>query len=336
MLWARDGVELSAVRDVVEGVGEARETAGERWDIVSISTLDQVYPRPEAQRARAELARQLGVQLDRIDPEMLDAPGRARLSDAKRMVAASHPFSLDVLPYSAVGHMLTSDGTGSMVRLIVTSSDDSGTDALTEWAGEARDIAAALDAAGLDVPMLSENWVAGEIFERVARDGRFLLVGTFAAVFIVLLLDFRAFRAALAVLGAVALGVVTIAGGLFVTGLELNFMNIAILPVCVAISLDNAIHVYHRWRDGGPGSIPIVLRQTTVANALSSTTNLLGFTALVLTHHAGLRSVAFLAMLGVGLTYVSTSIWFPMVLAMYDARQSERERAESAATPLHR
>ena len=122
----------------------------------------------------------------------------------------------------------------------------------------------------------------------------------------------------IAVLGSVLLGVVAMACGLWLAGVQLNFMNAAILPVCVSISLDNAIHVYHRWREGGPGSIPIVLRHTTVANALASATNLLGFAALVLTHHAGLRSVAYLAMIGVTSTYLSTTLWFPMVLATVD------------------
>jgi len=119
----------------------------------------------------------------------------------------------------------------------------------------------------------------------------------------------------------VLLGVLGIAGGMYVCGVSLNFMNAAILPVCVGISLDNAIHVYHRWRESGPGSIPMVLRHTTSANALASTTNLLGFAALALTHHEGLRSVAWLAMIGVTATYVSTTLWFPMVFATIDARR---------------
>ncbi len=331
MLWAQEGVDLEELRQVVEDLGETRQADGEDWDVVAVSTLDSVYPSFEEQEARATIAERLGTQLDRIRPGMLDEAGDARLADARQMIEAARPFSLDEVPYSAVGHMLTSDGTGSMVRLMVASRDDSGTGALTSWAAQARAVATALDDANLHAPMLSENWVAGEIFERVARDGRFLLFGTFLAVFLVLLIDFRGLRPALAVLGAVALGVVSIAGALWLTGLRLNFMNIAILPVCVAISLDNAIHVYHRWRDGGPGSIPVVLRQTTVANALSSTTNLLGFTALALTHHAGLRSVAFLAMLGVGLTYISTSIWFPMVLATYDDWRAARGAPAKAA-----
>lgn len=318
-LWVRDDTQLETLRTTIETLGESRQARGLAWDVVMIRTLDDVFPSEAHQRARAALATEIGAQLARIRPSMLDTDAqRAQLADAQRMVAASQPFTLDELPYSVVGHLLTSDGTGSIAHLNAPDSDDSGTGVLTSWAEQARDIVRALREAHVDAPMLSENWVAGEIFERIARDARFLFIGTFASVFLILLIDFRRLGATLAVLGSVALGVLSIAGAMWATGLTLNFMNATILPVCVAISLDNAIHVYHRWREGGPGSIPIVLRQTTVANALSSATNLFGFGALVLTHHEGLRSVAYLATCGVGLTYLSTTIWFPLMLQTID------------------
>lgn len=331
-LWVADDSQLELLRSTIDDLGRERQARGQAWDVVMIRTLDDVYPSLAHQERRAALAVEIGEQLARIRPSMLDTDEqREQLADAQRMVAASHPFALEELPYSVVGHLLTSDGTGSIAHLNAPDSDDSGTGVLTSWAEQARDIVRALREAHVDAPMLSENWVAGEIFERIAHDARFLFIGTFASVFLVLLIDFRRLGATLAVLGSVALGVISIAGAMRATGLTLNFMNATILPVCVAISLDNAIHVYHRWREGGPGSIPIVLRQTTVANALSSATNLFGFGALVVTHHEGLRSVAYLAACGVGLTYLSTTIWFPLMLQTIDTWTLAR-RAKASET----
>lgn len=326
--WVRDDQQLEPLRATLEALGAERQAHGQAWDVVQIRTLDDVFPSSEHQRARVALVHEIGEQLERIRPAMLETDEqRQQLEDARRMVAASsRPFTLDELPYSVVGHLLTSDGQGSIAHIHSPDTDDTGTAVLTSWAEQARDIVRALREAHVDAPMLSENWVAGEIFERIARDGRFLFLGTLAAVFLVLLVDFRRLGATVMVLGSVVLGVVSIAGGMWASGLSLNFMNAAILPVCVAISLDNAIHVYHRWREGGRGSIPIVLRQTTVANALSSATNLFGFGALVVTHHEGLRSVAYLACFGVGLTYLSTTVWFPMMLETVDRILAAREK----------
>lgn len=326
LLWVPEHDQLERVEEAIESVREAREARGVPFDVVDVATLSDYFPSPEQQARRLELAERLGEQLRRIRPAMLDDAGRERLAEGLRLVESAETFSLEEMPYSVVGHYLTSDGRGSIVHVRAAETDDADTAVLVAWAAQAREIAAGLERAGLDVPMLSENWIAGEIFERIARDGRFLLFGTVLAVLVVLLLDFRRPFAAISVLGSVLLGVVAMACGLWLAGVQLNFMNAAILPVCVSISLDNAIHVYHRWREGGPGSIPTVLRHTTVANALASATNLLGFAALALTHHAGLRSVAYLAMIGVTATYLSTTLWFPMVLATVDDLAARRRR----------
>ena len=176
---------------------------------------------------------------------------------------------------------------------------------------------------------MSENWIAGEIFETIFADGPRLLFGTLLAVFIVLLLDLRSFGASVIVLGGVLIGLVGLAGAMALFHVDLNFMNAGILPVCVGISLDNAIHIYHRYRVEGAKAIPIVLRQTSGANLLSSSTNLLGFGALALAHHNGLRSVAYLAVLGVALTYVSTSIFLPLALARFGRQKGPLDENES-------
>ncbi len=327
ILWVPNDEDLPRV---VHAVDRVRQSAGRRRpsQVVELATRDRVVPTPSAQARRIELAAALGRQLDRIRPETLDEQGRAQLVEAKRLVAAARVITPRDLPYAAVGHFATQDGRGSIVHLQMKETDDPGTGALVRWAAEARGIRDSLDRDRIESPMLSENWIAGEIFERIQRDGKFLLFGTLIAVFLVLLVDFRRPLIALGVLGSVILGVLSIAGGMALTHLSLNFMNAAILPVCVGISLDNAIHVYHRWKEGGAGSIPRVLGQTMAANALASSTNLIGFAALALTSHEGLRSVAYLAMIGVTATYVSTTLWFPMVFETIDAR-----RASGAKTP---
>jgi predicted RND superfamily exporter protein len=330
LIFVPEDRDLPGVVGAIGAVRDARGARGEPFEVVEVGTREDVLPPPESQARRAALAAELGEELRRIPRSSLEPDEVRRLDDALRWVSLARPFGAADLPYSVIGGYSTRDGGGSIVHVRVHESDDADTSALVSWAEQSREIAAALHERGIVAPMLSENWVAGEIFERIAADARFLAVGTLVAVFLVLLLDFRRPFVALGVLGSVLLGVLSIAGTMWCTGLELNFMNATILPSCVGISLDNAIHVYHRWREGGPGSIPNVLRHTTAANALASSTNLLGFAALALTHHEGLRSVAYLAMIGVTATYVSTTIWFPIVLDTLD-RWRRPPRAEAGA-----
>jgi predicted RND superfamily exporter protein len=324
LLYVPNDADLPGVESAFEHVREARTARGEAFGVVEVQTLANAFPSPEQQARRIALAGELETQLDRITPEMLDAAGRDRLAEGHRLIANARPVAIADLPQVVVNPFLTRDGTGSIASVRVRDTDDPNTSTLVSWAAQMEEVVAQLDAQHITAPLLSENWIAGEIFERVAHDARFLMGGTLAAVLLVLLLDFRRPLVALGVLGAVLIGFVSLAGSMWLAHLDLNFMNAAILPICVGISLDNAIHVYHRWREGGPGSIPIVLRHTTAANALASATNLLGFAALGLTHHEGLRSVAWLAILGVLATYASTTLWFPMVLATIDARRAKK------------
>ena len=333
LLWVPEEGDLPRVESAIEALREERTARGAPFDVVDVLTLDDVFPSPEEQAARAALAVRLGAELDRIHPERLDDAGRERLEEGRRVLGLAVPFGLEAMPYSVVGHLLTRDGHGTIVHLRAPETDDADTGILISWSRQAEEISSTLHDEGIDAPMLSENWIAGEIFERIAGDATFLSFATVLAVFLVLLLDLRRPLVAAAVLGSVLLGVVSMAGLAWLFGVRLNFMNVAILPVCVSISLDNAIHVFHRWREGGPGSIPSVLRHTTRANALASATNLLGFLALLLTHHDGLRSVAYLATLGVVSTYVSTTLWFPMVLDTIDDYRGRRPAPDPSPTP---
>jgi predicted RND superfamily exporter protein len=213
---------------------------------------------------------------------------------------------------------------------VLTGHELTETRRLEQWADQMDELSAELARREIDASILSENWIAGEIFRTIERDAPILVVGTLAVVFLVLLVDFRKVRAAAVVISPVLIGLVCLAGALRLSGVELNFMNSGILPVCVGISLDNSIHVYRRWREDGPGSIPLVLRQTSVANLLSSATNMMGFGALLVAHHGGLRSVAWLAILGVTCTYLTTSVAFPLALQTFERLREGATRPADA------
>ena len=102
-------------------------------------------------------------------------------------------------------------------------------------------------------------------------------------------------------------------------GMQLNFMMGVVIPSTVGIGIDNAIHIYHRYREEGPGSAPLVIRHSASATLLASFTTMLGFGAMIVAHQKGIRSVAGLALLAISLTYFATSIWFPLALESFES-----------------
>ena len=306
--------QVSAVVKVIAAHRAAREAQGAPCGIRGTRSLDDLVPAD--QEAKLPLLRELARQLGRLKPEQLSAAEQRSLTAALELTAA-RPFGLEDLPESLRAAAVAPDGRTSLVTL-VSDWEFNDSDQLAMWAEEMSALSAELHEAGLSTPIISEDWIAGAVFQTMKKDGWFIISGSLLVVFLVVWLDFRSLRQASLVLLALVIGQVSIAGAMRLFGIELNFINAAVLPIVVGVSVDNAIHIRRRHLQDGPGSIPRILRSTVSATTLSSATNLMGFGAMIVAHHAGLRSVATLAFIGIGLTFLSTSVFFPLALEELD------------------
>lgn len=308
--------DLAAVEEVVKAIEAKRKAAGKPVGITGTLSLDDLIP--ARQEAKLEWIQKLDAELARIKPERLDEAGQKTLARARQLTQV-RPFDLPEVPDSLKQRFLTAQGEGSLVILRTNYLFYEHTQ-VVDWADEMDELRAELQQRGLETPIISENWLAGTVFKIIIGDGPFILLATLIVVFLVILLDFRSLGKAALVLSALMIGQISIAGAMALFGIELNFINAAILPIIVGVSIDNAVHIYHRFLEGGPDSIPKVLRYTASATSLSSATNLMGFGAMIVAHHKGLRSVAELAILGITLTFLSTSVFFPIALGVLGRR----------------
>ncbi len=102
--------------------------------------------------------------------------------------------------------------------------------------------------------------------------------------------------------------------------MKLNFYNMVAIPTVIGIGVDNGVHVYHRYRQEGPGSVRTVVRHTGSAVTLSSLTTMVGFSGLVLARHPGLNALGTLALLGIGATLVAALTVLPATLRLLEHR----------------
>ncbi len=318
MVFVRTHDELPKVADAIRRVVSRRTEAGLPSGISTTFSLEQLLPTEQAEKLeRIALLRR---QLERVDRERLEPVDRERFDHALSLARVS-AFGLEDLPPSIVQRFQTTTGEGSL--LIVRSNYQFyESSQVADWADELSEVHDEFVARGLDAPIVSENWIAGTVFQVIYKDGPFILGGTFFIVFLVILLDLRRLSHALVVLGSLLLGFVAIAGGMASFGMELNFINSAVLPLVVGVSIDNALHIFRRFREEGPGSIGLVFRYTVSATTLSSAANLMGFGSMIIAHHKGLRSVAELAILGISLTFLSTSVFLPLALDAWGSRRA--------------
>ncbi len=310
LLYLDEPGQTKVVREAIESVRAKRDEQGKPFNVVRMVGVDDIVP--QEQQAKAAVLEKLRVQLERVKVSKLKEDEKPLFERAKKM-ASQRPFSLDDVPRSIKQRFLTADGKGTM-GVITTEGVFEESSRLVDWSNQVSELRAELASRKVAGALASENAIAGRIFRIITESGGRILGATFLVVFIVLLFEFRKFFHALAVLASVAFGMLFVAGGMGAFGIELNFMNAAVLPIIVGVSLDNAIHIFHRYVEEGPASIPLVLRRTGSAALLSSSTNLAGFAALLVARHGGLRSVAELSILGIAATVFTTTAIFPITL----------------------
>ncbi len=178
----------------------------------------------------------------------------------------------------------------------------------------------------------STSLVAADMLRLMQAEAPVMVAATFFIVVLLMLLNFGSVRwAALAILPLIV-GVLWMLLLMEVFGMKLNFYNIIVLPAILGIGNDAGVHIVHRYREEGPGSIRHVLRSSGEHVAMASITTMMGFAGLLLSFHPGLRSIGELAVVGIGATLAAALIFLPALLQWLEDRKVAAH-SETAATP---
>ncbi|WP_239014515.1 efflux RND transporter permease subunit [Archangium violaceum] len=319
---AQAGQLAATLRELEARHGESRTFA----EVVSLSDfLPRTGADIEAERAA------LRAFFDEL-PESARSSERLRpaLSQLETMLNAK-PFGVEELPTEVRRRFTALDGEGSFV-LAFKRESLSDTDALHRFGDQMVELREVARARGLRFQVLDSNLIAYRIFDLVKLDGPWLLLAAGLAVFAMMVVSLRSLRRAGLVAGPLYLGLACLPAAMYAYGLKLNFINAVVLPNLLAIAVDNAVHLYHRYREEGPGSLPHVVRTTGVAAVVATLSNAAGYGALLTAGHPGLRSIGELALLGVACATLGTTVLFPAVLALLERNEpgAPQEQEEDA------
>jgi predicted RND superfamily exporter protein len=242
------------------------------------------------------------------------------------------PWTRAELPVELRRRFESLDGHGEFV-LLFPRRDLNDSRYLELWAAQIGELVASARDRGIELAVLDGNLIAGRIFTIVKADGPRILLSAAAVVFLVILIALRSLRRALMVAGPLYLGMLCLAGAMKLLGVKLNFINCVVLPNILAIAVDNAVHLWHRYEEEGPGSLGHVLRHTGLAAVVATVANAAGYGSLLVASHEGLRSIGTLAVLGVACTFMGTTVFFPVTMALLERW---RGRALVPTTSAHR
>lgn len=102
-----------------------------------------------------------------------------------------------------------------------------------------------------------------------------------------------------------------------------NLANFFAVPIMIGLGVDSAVHVLHRYKEGGPERF--TLGATRRAVLLTALTTIIGFGALVIARHRGLYSLGVAMALGATGCMLSSLIVLPAALALLEkVRPSHR------------
>lgn len=164
----------------------------------------------------------------------------------------------------------------------------------------------------------SSNIIFADMLRLMLRDSPRAISLTVIVVFLIVLADFRSLRSALLVIFPLACGTVWMCGSLYLQDLKLNFYNMVALPTIIGMGIDNGVHLYHRYREEGPGSMPVVIRSTGGAMFISMLTTMIGFFGLMMATHPGLNSIGRLALIGLLTCFVTAVLVLPAILEVLE------------------
>ncbi|MFC1609845.1 RND family transporter [Myxococcota bacterium] len=271
---------------------------------------------PERQEEKIPAIRRIGTVLTKVRPRWLPREHRRGFALVKRMTAASS-FTQQDLPRE-ISQLFEAPGGGEQDSFVLVFANVDVSDA-SQAIGFAREMRN-LDL-GEEHQQLSaagEAMVMADAFEMIADEAPVVLTLTFLLVFATMWLLMGSLTDAIfAFMPAGITGIGTL-GLLPVIGLELNTLNVVIVPILVGISVDGGVHMVTRHRHGYGKSSTLDYVGGAIAAALLTTS--LGFGSLLLANHSGLRSLGMLAVLGLAVNLLACLVGLPAVLAVTKAR----------------
>ncbi len=244
------------------------------------------------------------------DPFLINNTSDAinKLRKASKTVA---PLAMDSLPDFIKTKFLTKSGEiGNFVivypsvglsdgRLSIAFKDDVGKVTLKS---------------GKQVYAASTSIVAADMLDLMITESPYMVSATLIIIFMLMLFAFRSLRWTFIALLPLLIGLAWTFGLMVILGIPLNFYNLIVLPAILGIGEDNGVHLAARYIEEGKMSMWNVLSSTGQHISIGSITTMLGYMGLLFTHHPGLYSIGLLAVLGIGMTLLTSLSVLPALI----------------------
>lgn len=229
----------------------------------------------------------------------------------------TEPLTIEQIPDYLKSRFVTKDGEIGRFVIIYPSvglSDGKQSIAFKDDVGEIR-----LDN-GEVYHAASTSIVAASMLDLMRTESPYMVGATFIIIYLFMIFTFRSFRWSIISMLPLLVGLLWLFGIMMIFDLQFNFYNLVVLPAILGIGEDSGVHLAHRYRDEGRNSMWAVLSSTGQHIAMGSVTTMLGFAGLLFTSHPGLQSIGIMAVIGIGMTLLTSVTFLPALIQWLEDR----------------
>ncbi len=307
--------------DVPEVVGALRRLAREDSLILAVESLQERFPTDTASaRRKLERLAELRAVLD--DPFLqLDPSGD--VAGLRRALDIRAPIPLDSVPEFLKRPFTDKQGQiGNFVLVYPAGSLSEGRRSIhfAQLVGEVTTGRGEVAYAG------STSLVAADMLRLMQSEAPKMVWLSAVFVIAIMAVSFRSVKWTVFALLPLVVGVLWMLGAMVLTGTTLTFYNLVVLPSVLGIGADGGVHIAHRYREDGPGSLLRILRTSGEHVAVTALTTLFGFAGLLGSFHPGLRSIGQLAAIGIVAILLAGLVFLPALFQVMEDLAARRRR----------
>lgn len=290
----------------------------------SVKTVRSAYSFvPDDQQDKLQIIAEIRRLVEEEADGLLKGKDKERVDELRSYLQVDKPFTLADIPEKIRRQFTDTRGSiGNFAFIYPGVALRDGKNAIAFR----NDIGKITTASGKTFYSSSSNIIFADMLLIMLKEGKLAVALTFGVVFLIVLLDFRNLRETRLVLTPLLLGMLWMIGAMVLFKMKINFFNMVVLPSVIGIGVDHGVHIYHRYKEEGPGSIRYLLKNTGMAILMCTLTTLVGYSGLIMARHPGLNSIGDLAIIGISATFVTATVVLP---AMVQGLENQKARKVS-------
>ncbi|MBN2802469.1 MAG: MMPL family transporter [Deltaproteobacteria bacterium] len=278
----------------------------------------------EAHKKRVEKLKEILLSNSLNKALEKDTPQAEKLHTARDMVLTT-PWTVDDIPQTFKRRFTTAGSKDKGYLVYAWSKNPHDADfKAAAWDKELKEIKSNLAKKGIQTIMGDETLIISWVYKMVKKDAAPLLMISIIVVLIFLIIDFKNVKDIILLILTLFAGMLIFIGVAYFSGLDVNMFNMIVFPSVIGIGIDNAVHILHRYKLEGKGSILFVLKNTGIAALLASFTTAVGFGSSMIAHNLGLKSMGVMAVIGITSTLFAAILVLPSILTLLEKHKIKK------------